>query len=160
MQVETRIDEADIGRIHSGLPVTFSVDAYPDMEFRGEVTQVRLEPIVEQGVVTYTTVIRTQNRDLKLRPGMTANVTVLVHEGGRAQGSEAAPVPAGRRGRRRAPAARSGGRGGRRRPANAATRNGRGPGRSARRRRGRFARRAHRGRRDAGRETARSAAGW
>ena len=78
MQVETRIDEADIGRIHSGLPVTFTVDAYADMEFRGEVTQVRLEPIVEQGVVTYTTVIRTQNRDLKLRPGMTANVTVLV----------------------------------------------------------------------------------
>ena len=80
MQVETRIDEADIGRIAAGLPVTFTVDAYPEMSFRGAVTQVRLEPIVEQGVVTYTTVIRTQNRDLKLRPGMTANVTVLVAE--------------------------------------------------------------------------------
>jgi len=78
MQVETRIDEADIGRISPGLPVTFTVDAYPDLEFKGQVTQVRLEPIVEQGVVTYTTVIRTQNKDLRLRPGMTANVTVLV----------------------------------------------------------------------------------
>jgi len=78
MQVETRIDEADIGRIRPGLPVTFTVDAYPDLEFNGQVTQVRLEPIVEQGVVTYTTVIRTQNKDLRLRPGMTANVSVLV----------------------------------------------------------------------------------
>jgi HlyD family secretion protein len=78
MQVETRIDEADIGRIRPGLPVTFTVDAYPDLEFKGQVTQVRLEPIVEQGVVTYTTVIRTQNKDLRLRPGMTANVSVLV----------------------------------------------------------------------------------
>ena len=80
MQVETRIDEADIGRIAPGLPVTFTVDAFPDLPFRGAVTQVRLEPIVEQGVVTYTTVIRTQNRDLRLRPGMTANVTVMVAE--------------------------------------------------------------------------------
>jgi HlyD family secretion protein len=78
MQVETKIDEADIGRIRPGLPVTFTVDAYPEMEFEGNVSQVRLEPIVESGVVTYTTVIRTQNRDLRLRPGMTANVTVLV----------------------------------------------------------------------------------
>src|SRR5262249_49288511 len=70
MQVETKIDEADIGRIRPGLPVTFTVDAYPEAEFDGNVTQVRLEPIVESGVVTYTTVIRTQNRDLKLRPGM------------------------------------------------------------------------------------------
>ena len=78
MQVETKIDEADIGRIRPGLPVTFTVDAYPEAEFQGNVSQVRLEPVVESGVVTYTTVIRTQNRDLKLRPGMTANVTVLV----------------------------------------------------------------------------------
>ncbi len=78
MQVETRIDEADIGRIHSGLPVTFTVDAYPDLTFDGEVSQVRLEPIVEQGVVTYTTVIRTGNPGQRLKPGMTANVTVLV----------------------------------------------------------------------------------
>jgi len=78
MQVETRIDEADIGRIHPGLPVSFTVDAYPDMSFEGEVAQVRLEPIVEQGVVTYTTVIRTGNPGLRLKPGMTANVSVLV----------------------------------------------------------------------------------
>jgi HlyD family secretion protein len=78
MQVETRIDEADIGRITSGLPVSFTVDAFPDVAFEGRVAQVRLEPIVEQGVVTYTTVIRTENPDLKLRPGMTANVSVHV----------------------------------------------------------------------------------
>jgi HlyD family secretion protein len=78
MQVETRIDEADIGRIHPGLPVTFTVDAYSDMNFHGRVQQVRLEPITEQGVVTYTTVIATQNPDQKLRPGMTANVSVAV----------------------------------------------------------------------------------
>src|SRR5262245_52967543 len=78
MQVETRIDEADIGRIHPGLPVTFTVDAYPDDEFRGEVAQVRLEPIVDQGVVTYTTVIKTGNPGLRLKPGMTANVSVEV----------------------------------------------------------------------------------
>src|SRR5439155_1693159 len=78
MQVETKIDEADIGRIRAGLPVTFTVDAYPDAEFQGSVTQMRLQPIVESGVVTYTTVIRTQNRELKLRPGMTANVSVMV----------------------------------------------------------------------------------
>jgi HlyD family secretion protein len=77
MQVETRIDEADIGRILPGLPVTFSVDAYPDMTFEGQVAQVRLEPIVEQGVVTYTTVILTGNPGLRLKPGMTANVAVL-----------------------------------------------------------------------------------
>lgn len=78
MQVETRIDEADIGTIHAGLPVRFTVDAFPDETFHGEVAQVRLEPITEQNVVTYTTVIRTGNPDLKLRPGMTANVSVQV----------------------------------------------------------------------------------
>ena len=78
MQVETRIDEADIGRIHAGLPVSFTVDAYPDMTFEGEVAQVRLEPITEQNVVTYTTVIHTGNPGLRLKPGMTANVSVLV----------------------------------------------------------------------------------
>lgn len=78
MQVETRIDEADIGRIRPGLPVSFNVDAYPDLEFEGKVSQVRLEPITEQNVVTYTTVIATRNDALQLRPGMTANVTVTV----------------------------------------------------------------------------------
>ncbi len=78
MQIETRIDESDIGVIRPGLPATFTVDAFPDVTFRGEVQQVRLEPIVEQNVVTYTTVIQTRNPDLRLRPGMTANVTVRV----------------------------------------------------------------------------------
>ncbi len=80
MQVETRIDESDIGRIHPGLPVSFTVDAFPDDQFEGKVAQVRLEPITDQGVVTYTTVIEANNRDLKLRPGMTANVSVLVDQ--------------------------------------------------------------------------------
>lgn len=78
MQVETRIDEADIGQIRPGLPVMFTVDAFPDQSFEGRVSQVRLEPITEQNVVTYTTVIATRNPDLRLRPGMTANVTVQV----------------------------------------------------------------------------------
>jgi len=77
MQVETRIDEADIGRIQPGLPARFTVDAFPDVTFEGTVSQVRLEPITDQNVVTYTTVVRTRNDDLRLRPGMTANVTVL-----------------------------------------------------------------------------------
>jgi HlyD family secretion protein len=78
MQVETKIDEADIGRIKPGLPVQFTVDAFPDVNFSGTVSQVRLEPITESNVVTYTTVIATRNDDLRLKPGMTANVTVLV----------------------------------------------------------------------------------
>ncbi|MGH7731351.1 MAG: efflux RND transporter periplasmic adaptor subunit, partial [Candidatus Eiseniibacteriota bacterium] len=78
MQVESRIDEADIGRLRPGLPVSFTVDAFPDRAFQGTVAQVRLEPIVEQAVVTYTTVIQTANPDLRLRPGMTANVSVEI----------------------------------------------------------------------------------
>ena len=56
----------------------FNVDAFPEQTFQGLVSQVRLEPITEQNVVTYTTIIRTDNPELKLRPGMTANVSVLV----------------------------------------------------------------------------------
>ena len=78
MQVETKIDEADIGTVKPGLPVTFTVDAFPDDEFQGTVASVRLEPIVDQNVTTYTTVIRTANPSLRLRPGMTANVSVQV----------------------------------------------------------------------------------
>lgn len=78
MQVETAIDEADIGVIKVGLPVTFTVDAFPDDKFRGQVSVVRLEPILSSGVVTYITVIQTHNPELKLRPGMTANVSVQV----------------------------------------------------------------------------------
>jgi HlyD family secretion protein len=78
MRVETKIDEADIGRIRVGLPVQFTVDAFPDVNFSGTVEQVRLQPLTESNVVTYTTVIATRNDDLRLRPGMTANVTVMV----------------------------------------------------------------------------------
>jgi HlyD family secretion protein len=78
MQVETHIAEADIGRVHPGLPASFRVDAYPGVTFHGEVAQVRLEPIVEQGVVTYAIVVAAANPDQELRPGMTAAVTVRV----------------------------------------------------------------------------------
>ena len=76
MQVETRIDEADIGRVVPGLRATFTVDAFPEATFEGTGRQVRLEPVVEQNVVTYTTVIDVPNPELKLKPGMTANVTI------------------------------------------------------------------------------------
>lgn len=78
MQVETAIDEADIGKIHPDQPVTFSVDAFPDAQFHGHVTQIRQQPITVQNVVTYTTVIEVGNPEQKLRPGMTANVSILV----------------------------------------------------------------------------------
>ena len=78
MQVETRIDEADIGRVRAGLKATFSVDAFPDDTFEGTVRQVRFQPLVDQNVVTYTTVIDVANPELKLKPGMTANVTVHI----------------------------------------------------------------------------------
>jgi HlyD family secretion protein len=109
MQVETSIDEADIGRIHIGLPVSFSVDAYPDMSFQGQVAQVRLEPITQSGVVTYTTVIATQNPGQRLRPGMTANVSVIA-----ARRDDALKVPnAALRFRPTAPATARGGGGNR-----------------------------------------------
>jgi HlyD family secretion protein len=76
MQVSASIDESDIGRIDSGQPVTFRVDAYPQQTFRGTVKQVRLDAKTEQNVVSYTTMIDVPNKDLRLKPGMTANVTV------------------------------------------------------------------------------------
>ncbi len=78
MQVEASVDEADIGQIQDGQDVTFSVDAYPDLTFSGTVTQVRLDPITVQNVVTYTVIIGVDNPDLKLRPGMTATASILV----------------------------------------------------------------------------------
>jgi len=78
MQVEASIDEADIGQIKSGESVTFTVDAFPEEKFDGVVSQTRLQPITVQNVVTYTTVIAVENPELKLRPGMTANVSVEV----------------------------------------------------------------------------------
>jgi HlyD family secretion protein len=78
MQVNANIDEADIGRIQPGQPVRFQVDAFPGQTFTGTVAQVRLNPVIEQNVVSYVTVISVPNPDLRLRPGMTANVTVEV----------------------------------------------------------------------------------
>jgi HlyD family secretion protein len=78
MQVIANIDEADVGRMRPGQVVNFRVDAYPTETFRGEVAQVRLQPSVVQNVVTYSTVISVPNPELKLKPGMTANVTIEI----------------------------------------------------------------------------------
>jgi HlyD family secretion protein len=78
MQVSASIDESDIGRIQNGQLVTFRVDAYPQQTFRGTVKQVRLDAKTDQNVVSYTTMIDVPNEDLRLKPGMTANVTVQI----------------------------------------------------------------------------------
>jgi HlyD family secretion protein len=78
MQVNASIDEADTGMIKPGQAVTFRVDAYPRDTFTGTVSQVRLQPVVAQNVVSYVTVIDVPNKELKLKPGMTANVTVEI----------------------------------------------------------------------------------
>jgi HlyD family secretion protein len=78
MQVNANIDEADVGRIRPGQQVTFRVDAYPTDNFVGTVTQIRLQPVVVQNVTTYGTVITVPNRELKLKPGMTANVKIEI----------------------------------------------------------------------------------
>jgi len=78
MQVQASVDEADIGQIKGGQQVTFTVDAYPEEQFQGIVSQIRLQPVTVQNVVTYTVIIEVQNPELKLRPGMTATVSILV----------------------------------------------------------------------------------
>lgn len=78
MQVNANIDEADVGRIRPGQQVSFRVDAYPTDNFIGTVTQIRLQPVVLQNVTTYGTVITVPNRELKLKPGMTANVKIEI----------------------------------------------------------------------------------
>jgi HlyD family secretion protein len=78
MQVLANLDESDVGRIRPGQRVTFRVDAYPADDFTGTVAQVRLQPIVQQNVVTYATVIDVPNVELKLKPGMTANVNIEI----------------------------------------------------------------------------------
>src|SRR6202012_4562026 len=70
----------DIGDVRTGLRVTFTVDAYPDISFTGTVNQIRLEPVVSANVVTYTTIISAPNQDLKLKPGMTANIFIFTKE--------------------------------------------------------------------------------
>lgn len=80
MQVVANVDEADIGQVKTGQKVSFSVDAYPDRTFDGEVTQVRLSPTTESNVVTYEVIISAANPDHKLIPGLTANVTIYTLE--------------------------------------------------------------------------------
>ncbi len=77
MQVDANVSEADIGGVAEGKPANFRVDAYPKQFFEGIVTQVRNAPINIQNVVTYDVVITVDNRELKLKPGMTANVTIV-----------------------------------------------------------------------------------
>ena len=78
MQVDTSIDEAEVGRIQEGQQATFTVDSFPGRTFRGTVDQVRKAALVVQNVVTYTAVVATSNPNLELFPGMTANVRIVV----------------------------------------------------------------------------------
>ena len=78
MQIDSSVVEADIGRVNAGQTVEFTVDAYPDTAFKGVVSEVRNAPIVVQNVVTYDAVIKVDNSGLRLKPGMTANVSIIV----------------------------------------------------------------------------------
>ena len=89
MHLNASIDESDVGQIEAGQAVVFRVDAYPHDTFAGRVAQVRLQPVVTQNVVTYAAVIDVENPDLKLKPGMTATVTIEV-----ARRDDALMVPA------------------------------------------------------------------
>ncbi len=80
MQVECVVDEADIGKVKESQAVRFTVDAYPNESFRGVVKQVRYAPEVVSNVVTYTTIVEVDNPEMKLRPGMTATVSIVVGE--------------------------------------------------------------------------------
>ncbi len=80
MQVDTNVDEADIGRVLVGQRVIFTVDAFPGREFTGQVEQIRKAPQTIQNVVTYTVVVSAENQDQQLLPGMTANVQVVIDE--------------------------------------------------------------------------------
>jgi len=78
MQIDSNVAEADVGAVEVGQDVDFTVDAFPTRTFHGKVVQVRNAPITVQNVVTYDTVIGVDNKDLKLKPGMTANVSVII----------------------------------------------------------------------------------
>lgn len=80
MHIELAISEADIGAVDNGQRVDFTVDAFQNRKFSGTVKQVRFVPTTNQNVITYTTVVEVDNRDLKLRPGMTANASVVTSE--------------------------------------------------------------------------------
>jgi len=77
MQIDTNVDEADIGRVRVGQPVQFTVDAYPDSTFPGRVSEIRNAPTTIQNVVTYDVVVKVANPELKQKPGMTANVSLI-----------------------------------------------------------------------------------
>ena len=104
MQVSANIDESDVGRIRPGQTVTFRVDAYPGEQFEGTVAQIRLQPVVVQNVTTYGTIIDVPNPELKLKPGMTANLRVQIAKRSRrgAGAERRAAVPADQRHLRRA----------------------------------------------------------
>lgn len=80
MQVEAAVDEADIGNVAAGQRVEFTVDAFIDDFFKGTVQEIRLHPKVSANVVTYTTIINASNEEMKLKPGMTANITIYIRE--------------------------------------------------------------------------------
>jgi HlyD family secretion protein len=80
MQVRAAVDEADIGNVKTGQRVSFTVDAFPDDVFEGSLLEIRLQPTISSNVVTYTTIINTANKQLKLKPGMTANITIYTKE--------------------------------------------------------------------------------
>jgi HlyD family secretion protein len=90
MQIDSSVAEADVGGVAEGQEVTFTVDAYPDRMFHGEVTQVRNSPTTVNNVVTYDCVVGVTNSDYKLKPGMTANVSITV-----AQHENALTIPNG-----------------------------------------------------------------
>ena len=77
MQIDTSVDEADIGNVKVGQGVRFTVDAYPDTNFTGKVLEIRNAAVIVQNVVTYDVVVQVNNNDLKLKPGMTANVSII-----------------------------------------------------------------------------------
>jgi HlyD family secretion protein len=80
MQVEANIDEADIGKVKEGQRVSFKVDAFSNMNFNGQVVQIRLNPTTTNNVVTYTVIVKAPNPDLRLMPGLTADITIYVEE--------------------------------------------------------------------------------
>jgi HlyD family secretion protein len=80
MEVQTSVDEADIGKVREGQRVEFTVDAYPDMQFKGSVAQVRLQPVTTNNVVTYVVILNAPNPDKKLMPGMTASAVIYIEE--------------------------------------------------------------------------------
>ena len=77
MQIEVSVSEADIGKVQEGQDVTYTLDGYPDSVFYGKVTQVRISPTTVSNVVTYSVIVGVDNKDLTLKPGMTANVSII-----------------------------------------------------------------------------------